>query len=63
VAVRTHESSQVRELRGHFDATADLDSTVLDELRTLAVQLDGCSVLPLIGAAGAFDCGTQTGTD
>ena len=67
VAVRTHEPSQVRALQEHLDAAAGLDSTVVDELRALAAQLDGRSVLPLIGAGGSYDCGmplaSQLGAD
>jgi hypothetical protein len=57
VTVRTFEPSQVRQLQEHFDAASAFHPTVLDQLRALAVQIGGCSVLPLIGAGGSYDCG------
>lgn len=57
MTIRTHIPGQVRELQEHFDGAANLDSAVLEDLRALAAQLDGRSVLPLIGAGGSYDCG------
>ncbi len=57
MTVQTHDPSQILTLQEHLDAAAALDPGVLDDLRALAAQLDGHSVLPLIGAGGSYDCG------
>lgn len=57
MTVRTYNPDQVKPLREHLDAATRLDPAVLADLATLAVQLRGCSVLPLIGAGASFDCG------
>ncbi|MFZ2112977.1 MAG: SIR2 family protein [Solirubrobacteraceae bacterium] len=57
MTVQTHDPSQILTLQEHLDAAAALDSGVLDDLRALARQLDGHTVLPLIGAGGSYDCG------
>lgn len=57
MTVRTHDPSQILTLQEHLDAAVALDHRVIDDLHALAVQLDGQSVLPLIGAGGSYDCG------
>jgi hypothetical protein len=57
VSICTHKPEQIRDLQDHLDAAVALDAAVIADLRALAVQLDGQSVLPLIGAGGSFDCG------
>lgn len=57
MAVRTHYPNQVRSLREHLDQAIGLEPQVLADLSTLAVQLGDCSVLPLVGAGGSYDCG------
>jgi hypothetical protein len=67
MTIRTFEPSQVRTIQEHFDAAASFDAGVLDALRALVIQVDGCSVLPLMGAGASFDCGmplaSQIGAD
>jgi hypothetical protein len=57
VSVCTHKPDQVRDLQDHLDVAATLAPSVISDLEVLAVQLDGQSVLPLIGAGGSYDCG------
>lgn len=57
MTIRTHDPSQILTLQEHLDIASSLDGGILEELRALAVQLDGQSVLPLIGAGGSYDCG------
>lgn len=67
VSVRTLSPTQIRELQEHLDDAAELGEPAVEALRALAAQLDGCSVLPLIGAGGSYDCGmplaSQIGKD
>lgn len=57
MTVQTYDPTQINMLQDHLDAAATLAPAVIADLQALAVQLDGQSVLPLIGAGGSYDCG------
>jgi hypothetical protein len=57
VSICTHKPNQVQGLQDHLDAAATLAPALIADLQALAAQLDGQSVLPLIGAGGSYDCG------
>lgn len=57
MSIRTHNPGQVLSLKTHLEKASELPDTVLADLRALAAQLDGRTVLPLIGAGGSYDCG------
>jgi len=57
MTIRTHNPDQILDLQEHLDLAAAIHPDTLQALQTLAAQLHGKSVLPLIGAGGSFDCG------
>lgn len=60
--VQSKDPNQIQSLRAHLDSAAALSQERLRRLRRLARQLDGYSVLPLVGAGGSYDCGTRLTT-
>src|SRR4051812_34819179 len=67
MTVRTIESSQVLSLEEHLAKAVALDPAEVEHIRTLAAQIAGRSVLPVLGAGASYDCGmrlaTQIGED
>jgi hypothetical protein len=59
MTVRTIDMSQVRSLQEHLDMAAALDDAQINEIRTLAGQLQDLPVLPIIGAGTSHDCGMR----
>jgi hypothetical protein len=63
MSVQTMDLSQVRSLKSHLQAVSELDDDVVQAIESLAGQLDGKSVLPVIGAGASFDCGMRLASE
>jgi SIR2-like domain len=59
MTVRTMDNSQVRPLQEHLDLAAALDTIQIEQIRTLAGQLQDVQVLPILGAGASYDCGMR----
>jgi hypothetical protein len=58
MSITTMDRGQVQAFHHHLDKARGL-GTRLADIRTLAVQLSGRSVLPVIGAGASYDCGMR----
>jgi len=67
MTVRTMDPSQVLTLQEHLAQALALEPQEVEKVRVLAAQLQGRSVLPMLGAGASHDCGmrlaTQIGID
>lgn len=67
MTIRTIDPSQVLSLQEHLAKAAAFDEEDVRRIRALAAQLEGRSVLPVLGAGTSYDCGirlaTQIGED
>jgi SIR2-like domain len=59
MTVRTIDSSQVLSLQEHLAKAAALDDEKVTHIRDLAAQLEGRSVMPVLGAGASYDCGMR----
>jgi hypothetical protein len=59
VTVRPIDLAQVHPLEWHLDQARAMDSERVEEIRTLAAQLSGKPVLPVLGAGASYDCGMR----
>jgi hypothetical protein len=63
VTVRSMDLAQVHSLQWHLDRASEMDSERVEEIRTLAAQLRGKPVLPILGAGASYDCGMRLASD
>jgi hypothetical protein len=63
VPVQSRDMTTVKSLEDHLTAVARLPSVDVVKLRTLARQLDGRPVIPVLGAGGSVDCGMRLARD
>jgi hypothetical protein len=54
---------QVHSLQWHLDQARAMDSGRIAQIRTLAMQLSGKPVLPILGAGASYDCGMRLARD
>jgi SIR2-like domain len=59
MTVRTIDTSQVLSLQEHLAKAAAFDEEEVRHIRALAAQLEGRSVLPVLGAGASHDCGMR----
>jgi hypothetical protein len=51
--------SQIRSLEDHLDLALALDPHEVEAIKTLAEQLQGMKILPILGAGASYDCGMR----
>jgi hypothetical protein len=62
MTIRTIDPSQVLSLEEHLAKAAAFDEEEVRRIRALAAQLEGRSVLPVLGAGASYDCGMRLAT-
>jgi hypothetical protein len=61
--IDTIDTSRVLPFAEHIRQAAALANDKVEEIRTLAAQLKGQPVLPVIGAGASYDCGMRLATE
>lgn len=59
MSITTMDPGQVQAFTNHLDAARGLGEGRLADIRTLAIQLSECAVLPIVGAGASYDCGMR----
>jgi hypothetical protein len=59
VPVPVMDRSQIRSLEDHLDLALALEPHEVEAIRTLAEQLQGMKILPILGAGASYDCGMR----
>jgi hypothetical protein len=62
MTIQTMDPAQILSLERHLAEAAQLDPGTIQLLQTLADQLHGKSVLPVVGAGCSYDCGMLVAT-
>ena len=57
--VSVMDRSQIRSLEDHLDLALALEPDEVEGIRTLAEQLQGMKILPILGAGASHDCGMR----
>lgn len=63
MAVRIMDEGQIKSLRFHLELALELEPDEVATIRALAAQLQGQSILPILGAGASHDCGMRVAGD